>query len=372
MDNQQPLVLIDESICGWCQRSFQTRAGQTVEVWARGRAWSGDDLLSQAQLADWALCHLAPTAGLTLEEQCSKLAELNGFFALIMRCGSLLVAATDRMRSIPLFYGSDGNRGVVGNSADAVARELGDISPCQELATEFLLAGLVTGQDTLLEGVKQMQAAEALRMQRAPNGQVSIRTRRHFLPRFRGDTFRGLGSLMAHFDEILGRVFSRLIALADGRPIVVPLSGGFDSRLVVATLKRLGARELAAFSYGVTDNLQARLSQAVAERLGIAWHFAPYTRAEWRAASQDDSWHSYLRYGGQSSSIAHIQDWLALRLMQGSALFDSQHLVVPGHHAGFSGGHVWPSFLEEKLHDQASLQDQIIEHFYGLWHLDAR
>jgi asparagine synthase (glutamine-hydrolysing) len=59
---------------------------------------------------------------------------------------------------------------------------------------------------------------------------------------------------------------------------VVPLSGGLDSRIIVAMLKRLGVEDVICFTYGKKGNREAEISRQVAEALGYRWYFVEYTK----------------------------------------------------------------------------------------------
>ena len=69
----------------------------------------------------------------------------------------------------------------------------------------------------------------------------------------------------------------------DHHQIVVPLSGGYDSRLVLAGLVAAGYRDLVTFTYGQPGSGEVRVSQRTAAALGVPWHGVAYTPAKWRA-----------------------------------------------------------------------------------------
>ncbi len=75
---------------------------------------------------------------------------------------------------------------------------------------------------------------------------------------------------MASMDELealLWDVFRRLDKAIGDRPIVVPLSAGYDSRLVVSALHALGRRNVICFSYGKPGGFEITTAKAVAEKL---------------------------------------------------------------------------------------------------------
>lgn len=82
--------------------------------------------------------------------------------------------------------------------------------------------------------------------------------------------------------EVLLQATKRLVAYAQGRPIVIPLSGGWDSRTIALALKKVGYEPLIAFSYGKPKNAEAEVSRDVASQLGIPWLFAEYSLSTWR------------------------------------------------------------------------------------------
>ena len=123
----------------------------------RGAAFSGDELWLRERLAV-ELHRATDLAGLT-----QFLSRLNGFFAAVSQVDEhALLAAVDRTRSMPLFYASAGGSFYLSDDAEWVQRQVGYAEPDELIAAEFLLAGYVTGPDTLNPRVKQLQAGEAL------------------------------------------------------------------------------------------------------------------------------------------------------------------------------------------------------------------
>src|SRR6185437_12718048 len=88
--------------------------------------------------------------------------ELNGSFAVVSRRGADLRAAVDRLRSFPLFYTS-ANGGI--RLSDRAASLIPQQSPPTLDASctlEFRFTGYVTGEETLIPGLRQIRAGHAL------------------------------------------------------------------------------------------------------------------------------------------------------------------------------------------------------------------
>src|SRR4029077_5484177 len=77
------------------------------------------------------------------------------------------------------------------------------------------------------------------------------------------------------------RVLCRLVGGVGDRTIVVPMSGGYDSRLIGVSLRDLGCRKVICYSYGVPGNWESRISRELADYLGFPWLFVPYTGDRW-------------------------------------------------------------------------------------------
>lgn len=297
------------------------RSGQTH---SRGNAYLGTELLAGADLS----------AALSREENfdgfVSLLRRLNGFFAMVHQMDGQSLLAVDHVRSFPLFYGAGANELYVSDDPHWIRRKLNEYGVDELSAAEFMLAGYVTGGDTLSPGVKQLQAGEALAIQFA-SGRFHATPARYY-EHVRGPIFDGSREqLLTRLDGALRGPFERLIHIARGRTLVVPLSGGCDSRLVVLMLKRLGYDKIVTFSYGREGNEESRLSKSVASSLGIPWEFVPYSKDSWRKWRSSEEWNAYCHVADGLSSVPHIQDWPAVWELGEQQLIPKDSIFVPGH-----------------------------------------
>lgn len=295
-----------------------------------------------------------------------KLLDFNGFFALIHQSGTYVVAAVDRIRSIPLFYGQDNGHLYISDDAEWVRQQVGDHEMDPVAREEFQLAGYVTGSDTLFLHVKQLQAGEFLVATQERDG-VRVETHRYY--RFlhaEPDQFDE-PALRDQLDQAAVACIQRLIDYANGRQIVVPLSGGYDSRLIVTLLKRMRYDNVLTFTYGVPGNKESAYSKRVADSLGLRWYFVKYSEALWRGAWQKSERWEYQKWASGWNSIAHVQDWLAVKILKEQRVPEPGCLFVPGHTGDFlSGGHIPPSAFECTNFTLADAGDAIFSKHYGL------
>jgi asparagine synthase (glutamine-hydrolysing) len=172
---------------------------------------------------------------------------------------------------------------------------------------------------------------------------------------------------MKHYEEVLLRVFNRLISIANGRQIVVPLSGGYDSRLIVFMLKLLKYDNIIAFSYGKKDNEESIISNYIAKELGIKWGFVPYSNESWYYWYRNLDVEDYFNFSGNLSSLPHIQDWPAVFILKD--IIDKNAIFVPGISADLNTGAFikkYPKIYSTKA-DFNNLLDLILEYSYSLF-----
>jgi asparagine synthase (glutamine-hydrolysing) len=304
-----------------------------------------------------------------LDGWAAELRRTNGFFALAHRRGAEVFAAVDRVRSIPLFWGTAGDEAYLSDDAHWVAGRLGAGEGHEPAATEFLLAGFVTGNDTLVPGVRQLAAGDVLRLAPGPGG-MAAEVRRWWAYGGAGDPSVRREELEARFDAMMERIVGRLAEVAGGRPIVVPLSGGNDSRLLLTMLKRLKYPSLIAFTYGRPENHEAVVSRRVAEMLGVPWHFVPYDNASWRRWFQSEERGAYYRMADGLSSLPLLQDWPAVGELRRRGIAPEGSVFAPGLSADLQAGSRskrYPQVYRPGVTPRDELVRLLLRSGFGLW-----
>lgn len=299
----------------------------------------------------------------------SFLHEANGFFAIVKENEKNIFAAVDRVRSIPLFYSTKNGQFYLSDDAHWIREKVHDQDVDEVSKTEFLLTGYVTGKDTLYPNVKQLQAGEYLIYNKETK---SLVTERYF--QFRHSNFYDTSNeeLISLLDQVHVNVFKRLIESLDGRTAVVPLSGGYDSRLIVVMLKRLGYKNVICFTYGKEGNKEATISKKIADYLGYKWIFIPYTKDGWRKWYGSQEKQSYFKYADGLSSIPHIQDIIAVSELKKRSLIPSDSIFIPGHSGDFvAGSHIPTNFISTNEITNNQLTEEIFKKHYSLWELKS-
>lgn len=328
-----------DAALGW--RQFD-EAG--VRLWFKGYV-AGDSL---AELA----VRLGARGVLEPEAAEQMLSGLDGHWALAARGPSWALAAVDRVRSIPMIWAADRHMVAIAENADGISRNF-DLTPAgidRDAAVSVALAGYTIGNDTLYRGVRQLGPGQYLLLDRAAAPTVG---RYHQWTPWRPDDVSAddLATPLAALHE---RLIEKMIATAGGRPILVPLSAGLDSRFIVAGLREAGYPGVQCFAYGIPGNREAEVSRQVAQKLGTPWHFVPYDNRTMRAALESQD-HARFRAGADSLTGVHFpQDYLALKSLLDAGVVSRDMIVVNGQSGDFITGNHIPAALHGPASDNSS------------------
>ncbi|MFB6312128.1 MAG: hypothetical protein ABEH64_13215, partial [Salinirussus sp.] len=222
---------------------FAGRVDVGHESWTKsGRiCWRGTALDRDGQpvdVADWYGCTE------TFEAFVERTRALSGFYAVVIRTEDAWLLACDHARTIPLYFRME-TPVVITDAAGRIRPADGGIDPVA--ASEFLLTRYVTSGDTLDPRIKSVRAGEAVKVPR--DRQMDVKRRRYFTHQPTNDHSGNRTTALKRLRTALNSAIDRAVDFIDGRQVVVPLSGGLDSRLVAAALVEAGV-DVIAFTFG--------------------------------------------------------------------------------------------------------------------------
>jgi len=263
------------------------------------------------------------------------LSKYSGFYSLLIITEKRLVAAVDVARSIPLFFHRCSENIMISDNADWIRKEV-NIQEINVVSKRmFQLSENVLNNGTLFAEIMQIKAGEYLDCTMSSDKCLETEIKRYFSYTYRGnDTGQNIEELQI---ESLSKAFEKLIKYADGRQIAVPLSGGYDSRLIASMLKRSGYKNIVTFSYGLKGNSDAEFSKVIAEKCNLKWHFVEYTNEKWQIEWQKTDRFKCQIYASQWSSLPHMQDWLAIKELKKDKIINDDCIIVPGHRGVLCG-----------------------------------
>lgn len=290
---------------------------------------------------------VATAARISPKDLNNWLCSLDGHFALIVMGEHWAVAAVDTARTVPIIYCEHAGQVLVAQTGTHLAERLGlgpnDIVP--EQARVFALSGYTVGGATLYRGVAALLPGQFLFC--SVDAKPQVRCYHKWRPCRPENVV--LDDLYEPLSQLHERVISNLVASARGRPILVPLSAGFDSRFIASGLVEAGYTNVRCFTYGLAGNREAVMSKRIADRLGLPWTFVPYTNRSVREVGNTPDHRAYWRYADSFTAIPYPQDYPALLTLRERGDLDPNSIVVNGNTGDFiSGNHILPTLAEPK------------------------
>jgi asparagine synthase (glutamine-hydrolysing) len=336
-----------------------------VRVWVKGYS-RGVDAAAVAVL-------IAALPKLDVDQTVDLIRKLDGHFAIVAAAHGVTFAAVDWVRSIPVAFAHCGDHWCIDDQALRLRDHAGfgphDIDA--DAALSVAMAGYTVDIATLYTGLQQLGPGEFVLF----DGGESPQRHRYYCYRpWRADK--------PAFDAAVGRkalaettleLIDRTMSGVGDRTLVVPLSAGYDSRLIVSAAHHLGHRNIRAFAYGHPDNHEAKASQAIAERLGIPWRFVPTSIASMRDYFLNGTHAAYCAFADTLQSVPFVQDLTSIACLKADGFVPADAVIANGNSGDYiSGAHIVPEMrtLATNLTEQARLKritTALMKKHFGLW-----
>lgn len=263
----------------------------------------------------------------TMEEYKEILLNSQGIFSAIVKRGQYhYLLIQDITRTFPLFFAALEDKIIITDDTFKL-KDLFDFELDRDAIIEFLRVRYVLEDKTLLKGVKQVGAGEIVEIKDGKIRKEIYHT--HILrkdEKFKED----FASLKLKLHNILNRVIERLIEFADGATIVIPLSGGYDSRLIATLLKSHNYEDVVLYTYGFPDSYEVQTAKKVAERLGYEWYHIEFPHVE-KEYIESEEFVDFMKYSFNHVSTPHLPDFLAFKLTLDKNIIPKGAIIVPGH-----------------------------------------
>jgi len=179
----------------------------------------------------------------------------------------------------PLFYClNDGNL-IIADDIFAVLTRIHRCKPNMPAIKELMEFKNALGNKTAAYGVNLLQAGECLTYN---DGKLNVKN--SFLY-FSKEPISDAELAEELFWDKLKEVFKDYLKALSGKTVVVPLSSGYDSRLIACMLHLMGKKEVVTLTYGVSGerNYELPIAKAVSEKLGFPHVFVEYICEDFKA-----------------------------------------------------------------------------------------
>lgn len=283
----------------------------------------------------------------------------NGIFSVIIQQKDRLLAATDISRQFPLFYTFNGSDFVISDLPEVLFDSISDVKLNNSATSEYLATGFISGNNTLINNLFQIQTCEIIEF-----SNNTIKSDLYF--HYSTDSSINISTLKLEglVQENLDEAFKRMVKSLEGRQAVVPLSGGFDSRLIAVMLKKMGHENVLCFTYGSINNPEIKISEKVAEILNFKWIFIDYNQSEMYNYLESDIFKYYYQYAANLSSMPFMSEYFAVKYLHENKIIDNNAIFIPGHGGDFIGGSQITRFKINKKESQSGIVNKLYDNIF--------
>lgn len=290
------------------------------------------------------------------------LSQVNGCFCVIIQFEGSVIAGNDQMGFFSLFYTRENNEWWISDDWTRLFEAKENTQVNDNAVPEFYGGGFVQGVETLGKDVFKLKAGEIAQFRE----ELALRTYFNYLP-YQSDR----QDYRIFKDEMARKIAlstNQVVSGLQDRTAVIPLSGGFDSRLIACMLKSVNYKNVVCLTYG-KPNPESKLSQKVAEKLGYRWIFINYKHLKTKGFSQEQIFKDYVQYVGKGSSMPYLQEYFAVKELKEKSLIPDDSVFLPGHPGtSLAGAHIEKPKIEGSLDDEAF--NHLVRQFFKFSTLD--
>lgn len=286
----------------------------------------------------------------------SKISRTNGLFTVVCITENGFYAASDIIRMFPLFYKKDKLKITISDDISKLTYNC-KINDLQKI--EILGFGYNLQDGTPYSEIKQIQAGEIIYLE---NNNLQKFFYYNYLTEKKSKTDK---SKTEYFNDCVFNfqtAFKRIIKALNGRTAVVPLSGGYDSRLIATLLKSENYNNVICYTYGKKGIKDISVSEKVAKTLGFKWYYIEYDDELVKNFIQSNDFTYYISYLKQEISFPFFQEIIAVKYLKDNNLIPKDCVFLPGHSGDFLGG----SQLYSDYYYKNNFADIIFKRFYFL------
>ncbi|MCK9491391.1 MAG: asparagine synthase C-terminal domain-containing protein [Sulfurimonas sp.] len=292
------------------------------------------------------------------------LIQLDGLYSIIVITNNKVFVAVDPLRSFPIFYLKDEKFNLT-DDPYYFFKVLKKVEYDYAKVEEFISLSFTQSQSTLFKNIFQLDSGQCLEFN-LKEKELNTKYYRYHISNKRDDS--SVNEIFKKAFNVSKNVFKRLLQTTEGKTIVVPLSGGYDSRYIVAMLKEFKYKNVICFTYGRKDSDEVIISKKVAEKLNYKWIFIEYSEEIVKEYIQTTQFNECMFFSSKLSSTPHFQDYIAVKYLKDNNLIPTDSIFVPGHSGDLLGGSHLRSIVVDYKDKCFSEIEDILQSTYEYWY----
>lgn len=298
----------------------------------------------------------------TPKQVASYLQTLHGDFSIIIHSTTMACIAVSHTRLYPLFYRFVNNEWHITDNPAILHQKADVVSPAA--CRQYLYTGAPLAGNTLVEGLKQGKPASITLFENQHVTELS------FSPYGAPIATPLVTKTLANtaFEKVLNTVFKRVINSVENRQVVVPLSGGYDSRLVLAMLHKMGVKNILCYTVGKHNPSEQGIAKQVAAALQVPLYHIDYRDAQYRMQQfKSAEFARFVDTIGADGNFMWLFEYNAILWLKQQGILQDNAVFIPGHVGDFyAGSHLRKLGIKEKESLQGIRRKLVLHAFeYG-------
>lgn len=287
-----------------------------------------------------------------------ELNSLSGIYSAVIVEEENLTIYGDNVNFFPIYYAFVENHWIVSDKLSSITQKLQNLKIEESEIPGFLSAGFTSGFNTLIQNINKTRAGSSIML--FHDGTYKTQSYYSFIPeKFYDDE---LEKMIIKAETTFLDAGKNLCRFIDGRTAVIPLSGGFDSRLIAVLLKKLNYENVICFTYGRKTS-EVEISKKVASNLGFKWYFVDYEKIDYEGFTKDEQFLNYaFEYSG-GYSMVYLQEYFAVKYLKENNYIPENSVFLPGHSGDYLGGS-YTNRTAKVSHDKALLTSFLEKNYY--------
>ena len=286
---------------------------------------------------------------------------INGVFSVIINIKNTYLIASDCSRAFPLFYSLKNKKIYLSDDITYLKNTLNiqRFNPLSEI--EIKASNHTHGKKTLLESIFQVQSNEFIIIE----NNTTIQNNFYESYAIKEENSAPYIKLKKEVFITFESSFKRMINSLNNKMVVIPLSGGFDSRLIAVLLKKYNYKNVVCYTYGNLNSLEIKVSKKVAKQLGFKWFFIEYNSELTGNIHKDKIFKEFAHFAGKFCSTPNLQEYFAVKHLKENNLIHKESIFIPGYAGDLLGGSQFLKIIPKNLKTEEII-DLIIENkFYN-------
>lgn len=288
--------------------------------------------------------------------------KLNGFFSLFFEFDNKLFFFTDKVNTYPIFFSILDSRVIeISNNYMNFSDNKQHLNKMQII--NYIHSGYTSNNYTLLQNVLTLQAGEFLKINTSDD---SFEIIKYFDYEYKLQDYQNIEYFIKKLNQVHEKVFSRLINSLKNRQVIIPLSGGYDSRLILEYLVKNNYKNIIAVTWGNINDWQVKIARIVSNKLGVKWVFIKQDKLKWRKIYEKHI-DKYVQLSGGIDSIPYFQENVTMEIMKESDLMQKDAIVISGNSGDFiEGSHIPNEIFEKDIFNSKEVAELILSKHFKL------